>query len=55
MSREEYVGLLTDLLSADSDRVSAANKTLYDALVDGEGAKFHPSLALVDAEQKLQG
>jgi hypothetical protein len=52
MNRDRYVELLADLLSADPDRVSAANKILYDELVtDG----CHPSLALVDAEQKLQG
>lgn len=55
MSREKYVGLLADLLSGDSDRVSTANKELYNLLVVGEDAEqFHPSLALADAEQRLQ-
>lgn len=55
MSREEYVGLLADLLSGDSNRVSEANKNLYAALVDDDDAEARPSLALVDAEQQLQG
>jgi hypothetical protein len=59
LSRDEYVDLLAGLLSGESDRVSEANKTLYEAVVDkepgGGTGGLHPSLALVDAEQRLQG
>lgn len=53
MSWDEYVDLLADLLSGEPNRVSEANKKLFSQCVTGEDATKHPSLALVDAEQKV--
>lgn len=56
MTRDEYVDLLADFLSGVPERVSAANQRMFEDLVDSnEQPADHPSLALVDAEQRLQG
>lgn len=53
MGWDEYVDLLADLLSGDPKRVAEANRKLFSECVTGEDADRHPSLALVDAEQKV--
>jgi hypothetical protein len=61
MTRDDYVAILASLLSGDPDRVSTANRQLYEAVVDRDVDDGydqigpHPSLALVDAEAQLQG
>lgn len=62
MTRDEYVGLIADLINRDPPgrhtrerRVREANRRLYKALVDKQATAAQADLALAHAAAREQG